>query len=309
MIRPEVSVVVPVRNGARTLEAQLAALQAQRVDFDWELLIADNGSTDGTADLARSWEARIPGIRVVDASARRGPAAARNIGAAEARADLLVFCDADDQADPDWLGRMRGALDRVSIAFGGWDGELLNRHQRFALSWSPTTEYRKDYLPAMPGGAGNNMGIRAEMFRAVGGFDESMETSEDMDLAWRVQLAGGTFEFLPEAIMHIRRRDGVRAVWRQAHSYGRGEFRLKHKYAKVIAAYGELDDAAPQRAVDPSTPARGGLVARTRRFIAGRGRLHLADRLWRVGLRRGEASGEADPSWTQIEPPPVLPRN
>lgn len=310
---PDVSVIVPVFNGADTIATQLQALVDQQVSFSWELLVCDNGSTDDTRSIVRGFQDHWPHIRIVDASARRGPAAARNIGAQSARAPLFVFCDADDQASPGWLARMHDALGSASIACGGWEGKLLNKDSTFALSWSPTAEYRKDYIPALAAGAGNNMAIRADVFVAMGGFEESMLTAEDIDLAWRSQLAGYRFVFVTDAVMHVRRRDGLRAVWTQAVSYGRGEFRLHHRYAKVIAAYQSeaqrrTDNTATNAAT--STPPRSrNIVAMTRRFIAGGGRLHLADRLWQVGLRRGERMASADPAWVQIEPPATLPYN
>ena len=108
---PEVSVIIPAFNAEDTLALQLGALTDQAGDFTCEILVCDNGSTDGTADLVRDWERRFPIIRLIDASARRGPAAARNIGAAAARAPRLAFCDADDLIGSGWLALMRSKLD------------------------------------------------------------------------------------------------------------------------------------------------------------------------------------------------------
>ena len=91
-----VSVVIPARNAARTLDAQLQALAAQRFPAEWEVLVSDNGSTDATRAVAVEWAGRIPLLRVIDASARPGASAARNLGAAAAHGELLLFCDADD---------------------------------------------------------------------------------------------------------------------------------------------------------------------------------------------------------------------
>ena len=69
---PLISVVVPVRNGMPWIEQQLQALSAQEVPGDWEVMVADNGSDDGTRSCVERWSERDPRIHLVDASARRG---------------------------------------------------------------------------------------------------------------------------------------------------------------------------------------------------------------------------------------------
>ncbi len=112
-----ISVVVAVRDGLPWLDDQLAALAAQHCESDWEVVVADNGSADASADLVREWGDRCTAIRLVDASARRGPAAARNIGVESARGDLLAFCDADDVVQPGWLSAMASFARRAPISW------------------------------------------------------------------------------------------------------------------------------------------------------------------------------------------------
>jgi Glycosyl transferase family 2 len=83
-----ISVIVPARDPAATIGGQLAALAAQRYEGSWEVIVADNGSADAT--VADRWIGRIPGLRVVDASGRRGASHARNVGIAASRGDFLA---------------------------------------------------------------------------------------------------------------------------------------------------------------------------------------------------------------------------
>src|SRR5437764_14714569 len=99
------SIVMPLLNGERFLGEQLAALSAQEVEGGFEVLVCDNGSTDGSVSLAGSFADRLD-LRVIDASARRGPTYARNMGAALAVAPSLVFLDHDDAAMPGYLEAM-----------------------------------------------------------------------------------------------------------------------------------------------------------------------------------------------------------
>src|SRR5665213_4169463 len=98
-----ISVVLPVRDGLPWLDEQLGALAAQHCDEPWEVVVADNGSSDASVALARDWAERCAAMRVLDASARVGPAAARNAGVMAARGELLAFCDADDVVQAGWL--------------------------------------------------------------------------------------------------------------------------------------------------------------------------------------------------------------
>ena len=94
------TVVVPVYNGLPLVLDQLAALARQQFDLCWEVVLADNGSTDELLRRPLHWRTNFHRLRIVDASSVRGPAHARNSGASVARGDLLLFCDADDVADP-----------------------------------------------------------------------------------------------------------------------------------------------------------------------------------------------------------------
>ncbi|HEY4573152.1 MAG TPA: glycosyltransferase family A protein, partial [Thermoanaerobaculia bacterium] len=99
----KLSVVIPCLNAAATLGVQLAALTRQSWPGGWEVIVADNGSTDGSREIVESYRGRLPGLALVDASDRRGQAHARNLGAAAATGDALLFCDADDEVAPGWM--------------------------------------------------------------------------------------------------------------------------------------------------------------------------------------------------------------
>jgi glycosyltransferase involved in cell wall biosynthesis len=291
---PEVSVVIPALNARETLPAQLEALARQKVSFSWEILVCDNGSTDGTADLVREWAERVPGLVVVDASERRGPGAARNFGAAAARAKLLVFCDADDIVSDSWLAEMREALRANDFVAGTNDYVRLHSRWAMAVSRSEDSLITMPYWPRYKAAGAGNLGIAASVFAEVGGFDESLMTGEDVDLCWRVQLAGHTLTRSAAAVAYIRKRRGLASVARQAYSYGVGNRILTEKYSSYIAEYWRLA-GAPVRATPPRVqPLR--TAARLLRRLRPNG---LADTTWQIsesiGLRRGAKSSAVEP--------------
>ena len=88
--------------------------------------MADNGSEDGTRACVERWSEREPRIHLVDASARQGAAAARNVGVRSARGHLLAFCDADDVVRPGWLASMLAALADTDLVAGVFDFGALH---------------------------------------------------------------------------------------------------------------------------------------------------------------------------------------
>jgi glycosyltransferase involved in cell wall biosynthesis len=286
---PRLSVVLPAYNAAATIDVQLAALARQRVAGAWEVIVADNGSADDTVARACRWADRIPAIRVVDASHRRGPGAARNIGAAAAHGEVLLFCDADDAAEPGWASGLADALEDAEAAAGGRRYSELNAVAHGPMDWSEPL-YTKAPLTHLGAASSHNLGVRAAVFAAVGGFDESLPAGEDVDFCWRLQLAGFRLVAVPGALMQIRRRHGLLPTYRQARAYGRADALLARKYAAVpVPATAYSADAR----TDETTPATRGLIARLRdRGLRPPDPVYLLDRL---GRRRGESLGRRDP--------------
>lgn len=224
---PMISVVVPARNSAGVIEGQLAALAAQRHTGVWEVVVADNGSTDGTADVARGWADRLPDLRVVPAGERVGINHARNAGAREARGEFLLFCDADDEADPDWLTAMARAATGCEAVGGVLEKRTLN--DATVVEWRPPLTMTE--LPVMAGflprPVGANCGVRTDLWRALGGFDEEYAVgATETEFFWRLQLAGHDVCFVPDAVMHYRFRPGLRAHARQFFRFGVARARL-----------------------------------------------------------------------------------
>ena len=115
-IAPAASVVTPVWNAAATLAEAVASVRAQ-TRSDWEMLIIDDGSTDGSRGLAERLAAEEPRIRVLGWTDRRGAAAARNAGIRAARGRVIAFLDADDLWRPEKLERQLGYMEATGAPF------------------------------------------------------------------------------------------------------------------------------------------------------------------------------------------------
>ncbi len=226
---PACSVVIPTYNGAATIGDQLAALADQTFDRPFEVLVADNGSTDDLEAVLDAWRERLPLLRRVDASRARGVSVARNEGTRAARGDRILVCDADDIVCPGWVRALHDALGEHGLVGGPVETRRLSGP---SATWVPLPERTVD-LPRTWGRSypfGGNLGYRREVFDAVGGFDEEYPAgAEEIDFAWRAHDAGHPPVYVPEALLHYRLRTDLRGVLRQQLSSGRGTTMLASK--------------------------------------------------------------------------------
>ena len=216
-----ISVIVAVRNGMPWLEEQLRALAKQQCDEPWEVVIADNGSTDESKLVVQEWANLADMIRLIDASKVRGPGAARNAGVRIAQGELLAFCDADDIVQPGWLAGHVMALAEADVAAGVFDVWSLNG---LATPSPPTPVILPDAMSQfgfLPAGGSGNLALRRQAFEDVGGFAEEMMTGEDIDLCWRLQLRGHRYVVNADAVVARRDQRGFKAVYRRFAAYGR----------------------------------------------------------------------------------------
>jgi glycosyltransferase involved in cell wall biosynthesis len=214
----KLSVVIPCLNAAASIGCQLTALRNQAWDQPWEVIVADNGSTDATVDVVRKHSRGLPCLQVVDASDLPGSAHARNVGALFARGESIVFCDADDEVGNGWLSAIGAALEAHRFVASRFDIEKLNPPWVSEKLKNPqgTGLQRVAYPPFMYHAGGSGLGIRRELHRRVGGFDVALPRLQDTDYCFRVQRLGIDLTFAAEAVVHVRYNNKPVALFRQA---------------------------------------------------------------------------------------------
>ncbi|MGZ3363157.1 MAG: glycosyltransferase [Caulobacteraceae bacterium] len=204
---PTVSVIIPAHNAAATIGKALRSLDAQG-KVAWEAIIVDDGSTDATVDVVKSRLKRDPRVRLV----RRpqcGVSAARNAGVALAGGEWLCFLDADDWLAPRAFGRLLalsradpeaavlvGAAARVSEGGALWDYDSRDLSDPFAVLSTHCSIAIHSAL------------VRRAAVRELGGFDESLRSSEDWDLWQRLARAGRRFAQTRTRVAYYRARAG-----------------------------------------------------------------------------------------------------
>ena len=221
------SVLVPVLDEAAHIRDCVAAMRAQDLDEDYELLFLDGGSTDGTRELLAELAAEDERIRVLDNPARTVPHAL-NIGLREARGEVVVRMDAHTLYPPRYLA---DGLERLRRGDVVWVSGPQLPHgvdagtRRIALALSTRlgtggAAYRHETTGETVGASGFTGLFDRRFVERLGGWDEGWPANQDAELAARVLKAGGSIVILPALAAQYVPRGSLRALARQYRRYG-----------------------------------------------------------------------------------------
>lgn len=231
--RPAITVAVVAYRSGATLARCLERLAAQTFR-DFELVLVDNASPDGEAQAAA---AIVPGTRLIENAENLGFAGACNQAAAAGRGRWLVLLNPDAYPEPDWLAELVDAAGRWPQVRSFTSRQVMDEDPAVLdglgdVMSIPCIPYRGGYLARDPGDTpegqvfspcGAAMMIDRELFLALGGFDESFFCyCEDVDLGYRLQLAGEPTVVVPSAV--------VRHVGSASSGGSKSEFALFHGY-------------------------------------------------------------------------------
>lgn len=229
----DLTVVVPVYNGADTLAEQLDALAAQHWAGDWEVVVVDNGSTDATPRIIADAVAAHDRFRSVRADAAHNLSYVRNVGVQASDAMAIAFADADDVVGDGWVAAVGTALAEHQLIGSRLEYERLNPPGtdagRAAFQSSGIGRFY-----GLPNLAGAGHGCQRDVFDRLGGNDERWDdTGEDFDFSFRAKRDLGIEPvFVADALYHYRRRNEPRAAFRQARRYGRSHVALYREFGR-----------------------------------------------------------------------------
>jgi glycosyltransferase involved in cell wall biosynthesis len=238
------TVLLATRNRSRILEQVLASFcQLRAPESGWKLAVVDNGSTDGTSEIIRSFAQRLPLEIMFEPGV--GKNTALNTGLAAVEGDLVVFTDDDVFPRADWLIELRRAADtQPQCAIFG--GPVLPRWEVPPPRWVHWVEQSPAFAvtePSLTAGIvsprlvyGPNMALRANLFSSEIRFNHSMgpcgenyAQGGEMELIIRLSRGGHRAWYVPNApVEHLIRKEQLKKSWvmQRAVRFGRGEFRL-----------------------------------------------------------------------------------
>lgn len=229
--------MIPTYNAAHVIGQQLGALVEQIDAPAFEVIVADNGSTDNLAAAVGEWTSQLMQLRVVDASRGSGVSFARNTGIRAASTDRILLCDADDVVSNGWVAALGRGLETHPLVSGPVETTRLSGR---SASWVPVPSLTTGLFETWGGrtyGIGCNLGIRRNVWTEIGGFDETYPAgAEEIDFAWRAQDAGHAMGYVADALVHYRIRTDLRGVLKKQLNSGRGSATLYAKFrpAEVV---------------------------------------------------------------------------
>lgn len=236
---PRVSVVIASWNGRQLLADCLGALAAQTLS-DFEVIVVDNGSTDGTVE----WLAQhVPTVQVIPNATNRGFAAANNQAILAAAAPLIATLNNDALPNPDWLKMLVEAADQLSWA-GSFASQIILREpgdqldstgievDRTGVAWNrgwrkPAPDRTVEPIEVFGPCAAAAL-YRRDLLDKIGLFDEALFAYyEDVDLAWRARWAGWRCAYIPQAVVvHAHSATGGQRSPFKGYYLGRNKWRV-----------------------------------------------------------------------------------
>lgn len=285
----KVTVILPCYNSEDTIGEQMEALARQTWREDWEFILADNGSTDRSVEIVKSYADRIPNMRILNVYSGVGPrapaSASYNKAFAAARSDIFITCESDDVAADGWLVNMVAAMENGAHFVGSAiDDYKLNDSDLIKAGEGMQT--REAGFPnfigplKLPFAVGATIGLSRKLWETVGDFDIEIGHLWDIDISWRAQLAGFELSFVPDALMYYRQRTTFMGRYKQGKTYGLCS-------AKITAKYG-VRSTLRYLAYNIYHLTVGSLLLATSVLPGTRSARH---RVWRVGNAIGQLQG------------------
>jgi len=232
----KLSVIVATYNRKHELEELFASFSQQTLSPEqFEVIIVDDGSTDGTDQFIQELKSTLPFSIQYHYQENKGPGTARTLGMQEATGDVFIFIDSDCIAPPHYLQTIKGTFEKTEIdAFGGPDKSA----EAFS-AWDKAVNYTMTSFMTTGGLRGSsgkklaryyprsfNMGLRREVFEKIGGFGSIYHYGEDIEFSHRILESGATVEYLDDAYVYHKRRSTPAAFVKQIYKMGKARVQL-----------------------------------------------------------------------------------
>ena len=243
-----VSVIIPTHNRAALLPLTLESLARQDLSAgDYEVIVVADGCTDGTMHLLQSWKAPFA-LVVLEQTPGRGAAAARNVGAERAAADLLLFLDDDMDASPQLLSEhLRSHRQRGGCVVLGYfpmqppaaDEDIFTKAARIWWADRFANRSHRGYRYTFNDLCTGNVSLSRVLFLQLGKFDEQVGrgAGEDYELGYRLLQEGVRFRYVPRAASIHRTHQPLEVSLRRAQQDGYGQALIVRRHPELFWSF------------------------------------------------------------------------
>ncbi len=213
-----VSIIIPAKNEEKYIPLCLDSIQ--KLDYPkeaLEVIIVDNGSTDQTREIAQTFGAKVLRDDTIHVSGLR------NLGANEARGEILAFVDADCTVAPDWLNAASLYFENDSVVAWGGPPVPPDEASWVQKTWFIMLAHKEETQPVDWLGT-IDLFVRRGQFIEVGQFDEALATCEDVDFCYRISAKGRIISDARIKVVHLREADTLSAFFQKELWRGKSNF-------------------------------------------------------------------------------------
>ncbi|MCP5190683.1 MAG: glycosyltransferase [Pseudomonadales bacterium] len=308
---PFVSVVIPALNCIQEVDDCIAALQAQDYPADrFEIIVADNGSTDGTAERVQALGVQL------ERMPEKGRSKAQNAGLKVARGEIILTTDMGCIARPNWISNVVACFRDPMVGCVAGDIAMLPTGDNLALRFqarkrymSPLHALKRRRLPFLPFADGANASFRRAVFDEIGGFESSFFKAADVEICYRILvLTEWKIVFCPDCLMEEAGEPDLKTLQHQRYRMGLGSHLLRARFPAFFEGAEESGPAGLRQRYWAYRE-RLGEAGRWLGALLSLDRAYLEDwwvsRLMAQAQARGESEGAAYLGQQPVKPTPV----
>jgi glycosyltransferase AglI len=228
-----ISVIIPVYNDPEGLRDTLNSLISQEFDRSlYEIIVADNGSTDNTFNIAKDFVEKYPWlVRLIIEDKIQGSYAARNKGIFNSNGGIIAFIDADMKAAPDFLKKVYEFMSDEKIKYAGFNVKMELRNKSIIALYDNFYGFKiKNNLISKNFVATACLLVRREIFNKIGFFDTRLVSGGDREFGNRIWNAGYKQYFLDDVVAVHPLKNSIRGLINRNFRIGRGIFQLSYYY-------------------------------------------------------------------------------
>jgi glycosyltransferase AglI len=232
-MKPLISVIIPVYNDPQGLRDTLNSLVNQKFEKSfYEIIIADNGSTDNTTNIAKYFVEKYPGlVKLIIEDKIQSSYAARNKGIVNSKGYIIAFIDADMKATPDFLKKVYDFMSGEKIEYAGFNVEMELKNKSIITLYDNFYGFKiKNNLISKHFVATACLLVRREIFNKIGFFDTRLISGGDREFGNRIWNAGYKQYFLDDIVAVHPLKNSIKGLMSRNFRIGRGIFQLSYYY-------------------------------------------------------------------------------